>query len=75
MFNIGFFEILIIFTVALFAIGPEKLPETAKAIAKMVAEIAKIKENLKNAVFSPSDEAEIRAIFNKTNEKKETERE
>lgn len=43
MFDIGFFELLVIAAVGLFVIGPEKLPETIRTCALW---IGRIKRNL-----------------------------
>lgn len=42
MFNIGFGELIIVFIVALIVLGPEKLPDFAKKIAKIIKEIKSI---------------------------------
>ena len=39
MFDIGFQELIIIFVVALLVIGPDKLPEFSRKLAKWVTEI------------------------------------
>lgn len=41
MFNIGTGELIIIFIVALLVIGPKKLPDLARAIAKGLREFKK----------------------------------
>ncbi len=43
MFDIGFFELLIIGIVGLFVIGPERLPETIKSVSIWVS---RVKRNL-----------------------------
>ena len=45
MFDVGFFEILIIFVVGIILIGPEKLPEVLKYI---FVTVKKIKDQMKN---------------------------
>ena len=47
MFNIGFPELVVIFIVALIVVGPEKLPEMAKGLAKIVVEFKRAMEELK----------------------------
>ncbi|MHB8881295.1 MAG: Sec-independent protein translocase protein TatB [Thermodesulfovibrionales bacterium] len=39
MFDIGFQELVIIFVIALLVIGPDKLPEFGRKVARWVAEI------------------------------------
>lgn len=46
MFDVGFFEILIIFVVGIILIGPEKLPEVLKYI---LLTVRKIKEQFNDA--------------------------
>ena len=41
MFDIGFQELIIIFVVALLALGPDKLPEVSKTLGKWALEIRK----------------------------------
>ena len=42
MFNIGFGELIIVFIIALVVLGPEKLPEFSKKVAKILKEIKKL---------------------------------
>ena len=46
MFDVGFFEILIIFVVGIILIGPEKLPEVLKYI---FVTVRKIKDQFNDA--------------------------
>ncbi len=50
MFGIGFTEILVILVIALIAIGPEKLPEIAKALGRAFGEFKKATDDLKKSV-------------------------
>lgn len=47
MFNIGFPELVVIFIVALVVVGPEKLPDMARAVARLVVEFRRATEELK----------------------------
>ena len=47
MFNIGFSEAVLIFTVALIVLGPEKLPELGKYLARLSIELKKSIEEIK----------------------------
>jgi sec-independent protein translocase protein TatB len=47
MFNIGFSEAVIIFVVALIVLGPEKLPEVGKYLARLSLELKKSIEEIK----------------------------
>jgi len=50
MFGIGVPELIIIFIIALIVIGPQKLPDIAKALGKAFAEFKKATEEIKNSV-------------------------
>ena len=41
MFGIGFGELIIIFVIALLVVGPQKLPEMAKSLARVLKEVRK----------------------------------
>ncbi|RKX58437.1 MAG: twin-arginine translocase subunit TatB [Thermodesulfobacteriota bacterium] len=47
MLNIGLSEAIVIFIVALIALGPEKLPETGKFLARLYLELRKSIEEIK----------------------------
>ncbi len=47
MFNIGFNEALIIFLVALIVLGPEKLPEIGRFLARLSLELKKAVDEFK----------------------------
>ncbi|MBI5235992.1 MAG: twin-arginine translocase subunit TatB [Deltaproteobacteria bacterium] len=53
MFGIGFAELIVILAVALIVIGPDKLPEMAKTLAKAYNELRRagdeVKKSLKEA--------------------------
>ena len=50
MFNIGSGEILVILLVAMVVLGPDKLPEAARKIGKVVAEMRKITDHFQAEV-------------------------
>ena len=54
MFGIGLPELILIMGIALIVVGPEKLPELAKGLAKQVIELKKaanlFKESLRDEV-------------------------
>ncbi|AEH45116.1 twin-arginine translocation protein, TatB subunit [Thermodesulfatator indicus DSM 15286] len=47
MFGIGFPELIVIFVVALIVLGPERLPEAARSVAKVFLEFRKAADELK----------------------------
>lgn len=50
MFDIGIQELIVIFIVALFVVGPEKLPELATKLGKMVAQLRRSMADVKSEV-------------------------
>jgi Tat protein translocase TatB subunit len=60
MFGIGFWELLVIMAVALLAFGPERLPEMARKLGRISAELKKHSDGLRrefyNTVYAPADE-------------------
>jgi sec-independent protein translocase protein TatB len=50
MFGIGLPELLIILAVALIVVGPEKLPELARSLAKGMMELKKTANSLRNSI-------------------------
>ena len=60
MFNIGFPELLVIFGVALLALGPERLPDLARRLGKLTADLRRQTDSLRrefyNEVYKPVDQ-------------------
>lgn len=50
MFGIGLPEMLLIFAIALIVVGPDKLPDLARSVAKGILELKKTAENLKSSI-------------------------
>ncbi|RPI71536.1 MAG: twin-arginine translocase subunit TatB, partial [Desulfobacteraceae bacterium] len=50
MFGIGWLEMILIFVVALIAVGPKKLPELAKTLGKAMGELRKAGQELKDNI-------------------------
>jgi sec-independent protein translocase protein TatB len=70
MFGIGLPELILIMAVALIVVGPEKLPELAKALGKGIVELKKAASSLKES-FEEDDEP---AAWKKSDLKKEPEK-
>lgn len=58
MFGIGLPELLVIMAVALIVVGPDKLPEMAKSVARGVLELKKAIQELQENVESEVGDAE-----------------
>ncbi len=55
MFGIGMGELMVILVVALLFVGPDKLPDAAKAIGKGIRELRKAADNVKQTVEKDED--------------------
>jgi len=55
MFDIGFFEILILMGIAVFVIGPQNLPKLAKAVGRGWGEFQKTFNDLKQEVMDETE--------------------
>ncbi len=56
MFGIGLPELIVILAVALVVVGPDKLPELAKSIAKGIVELKKAGATLKESLREEVEE-------------------
>ncbi len=59
MFGIGLPELLVILAVALIVVGPDKLPELAKNIAKTLAQLKQGAEELKTELNEAANPKEL----------------
>ena len=57
MFGLGAGELAIIGVAALIFIGPKKLPELAKGLGKGIREFQKAKDDIKDQIANPPDDA------------------
>ena len=55
MFDIGFFELMIIMAIGVVVIGPKNLPRLAKAVGRGWGEFVKTFEDLKEEVMDEAD--------------------
>lgn len=60
MFEVGFSEILLVLVIALVVIGPERLPEVARGLGKMVAKIKGFIDNVRNETSLQEELADLR---------------
>ncbi len=51
MFNLGVFEILILLVLALVFVGPEKLPELARTVARLLNELRHATDDITRSVL------------------------
>ncbi len=59
MFGIGMTELLVILTIGLIVIGPKKLPELARSLAKGLAEFRRASTEMRREFLEVADEARI----------------
>ncbi|PIE72252.1 MAG: twin-arginine translocase subunit TatB [Deltaproteobacteria bacterium] len=55
MFGIGLPEMILIMAIALIVVGPDKLPDLARSLAKGILELKKTAEGLKETIAEESD--------------------
>ena len=63
MFGIGMSEILLILVIALIVLGPQKLPEVAKALGKAVNEFKRALNEVKESLEEDSSLKEVKKTF------------
>jgi len=72
MFGIGLPELILIMAVALIVVGPEKLPELARGLAKQLVELKKaanvLKETLREEDSDGSDDGDLPVGFSRPEE-------
>lgn len=56
MFGIGFTELLVIMVVALLVVGPRKLPQVARKIARGMRDIREVANDAKASILDHIDE-------------------
>jgi Tat protein translocase TatB subunit len=56
VFGIGMQELLVILVVALLFIGPKKLPEMARSLARGLGELRRVSDDFKHTIMSDIDD-------------------
>ena len=59
MFDVGFWELIILFTLALLVLGPDRLPRVTNSIGKWVGRARAMASNLKDQI---EDEIELKEL-------------
>lgn len=66
MFGIGLPEMIVILAVALVVVGPDKLPELARSLAKGVVELKRTMHQLKNSLTEEGDFDSVQSEIRET---------
>ncbi|MFH1488717.1 MAG: twin-arginine translocase TatA/TatE family subunit [Pseudomonadota bacterium] len=64
MFGIGLPELILIMVIALIVIGPNKLPDLAKALGRGMAEFRKATQDIKESLDLDGEIQEVKRDFN-----------
>lgn len=63
MFDVGFWEILLIGVVSLIVIGPEKLPEVARTVGRWVGKVQRFVAGVKSDLHKELESGELRKLI------------
>ena len=75
MFDIGFWELFFLFLLALFVLGPERLPAVASYLGKQFGKVQRYFSNVKDQIDDEVDSTNINKILNEIDEDEEEEEE
>ena len=56
MLNVGPFELLVVLAVALIVVGPERLPELARSVGRVLRQFRDVQDEVRNMVSSGVDD-------------------
>ncbi len=68
MFDVGFWELLLIGVVALLVVGPERLPGLARTVGLWVGKVRRFVNSVKSDIDREMRTEELRKILDKQNE-------
>lgn len=70
MFNFGFFELILLFVIAVVFVGPEQLPAMAKTLLKLLNQWKQVTDKVTNTVKEPFNniQEEISQSINESRE-------
>ena len=60
MLNVGPLELLVVLAVALIVVGPERLPELARSVGKVIRQFRDVQSEVRDLVSSEMDDADVR---------------
>ena len=63
MFDIGFWELFFLFLLALFVLGPERLPVVASYLGKQFGKVQRYFSNVRNQIDDEVDSTDINKIL------------
>jgi sec-independent protein translocase protein TatB len=66
MFNVGSGEFLVIFLLALIVLGPDKLPETARKVGKVIGDLRQMSSGFQQEMREAMDVDSIKQALNPT---------
>jgi sec-independent protein translocase protein TatB len=61
MFNVGGGELLVILLIALIVLGPQRLPEAARQVGRVVSEVRRVSSGFQNELKDAFDVADVEA--------------
>lgn len=68
MFDVGFWELILIAVVALLVVGPERLPELASTVGRWVGKARRFVSVVKADIDREINEERLKKVMNQTNE-------
>ncbi|MDW6002552.1 Sec-independent protein translocase protein TatB [Vibrio mangrovi] len=70
MFDIGFWELVLISVIALVVLGPERLPHAIRSVARFIASAKQMANNVKNELSQELQIQELRESYQKAEQLK-----